>query len=375
MARRKHEIRVLGPYKEVHRGRTRWKVVIRNPKSKDRYCYFETEREAVDGVEAGRVDCCGELTIGDVIDKYEIKKRADGLRNISIIGDIGRLRRLLPVDKTLNYATPSRVEEIYKKRCEKVSADSHREELKTVKRFFNWCVESNMIVDNPASKIKPIGRRNNGGKGMSKLRIDEGKKFLSTAVSMASKGDVGAIAAITALLCGLRASDIINATVRDIDDNGRLLVIPSAKTKSGTISRAIPETLRSFILTLCEGRKSEEKLFGEHRREWPRCCVRRVCKKAGIPMASAHSLKGLHNDVARSAGVTGEVVAKTLGHSSVRVGEEHYLTAGIVEDATAKLLESRLAGESGETNEVFTVSPEVIFEDFSGVDLATYRNV
>jgi hypothetical protein len=36
------------------------------------------------------------------------------------------------------------------------------------------------------------------------------------------------------------------------------------------------------------------------------------------------------------------MVARTLGHSSVRVGEESYLTPGIVDDARGRELELRL---------------------------------
>ena len=55
----------------------------------------------------------------------------------------------------------------------------------------------------------------------------------ATAAELADRGDTGAVAAMMALLLGMRATEIVSRVVRDLDDNGRLLWIPTAKTEAG----------------------------------------------------------------------------------------------------------------------------------------------
>jgi len=50
--------------------------------------------------------------------------------------------------------------------------------------------------------------------------------------------EVGAIAAMCALLLGMRATPIVTRTVRDLDDGGRLLHITNAKTEAGNTQAA-----------------------------------------------------------------------------------------------------------------------------------------
>ena len=50
-----------------------------------------------------------------------------------------------------------------------------------------------------------------------------------------------AIAALVSLLMGMRASEITTRIVRDLDDSGRLLWIPHAKTEAGKRTLQVPE--------------------------------------------------------------------------------------------------------------------------------------
>jgi hypothetical protein len=50
---------------------------------------------------------------------------------------------------------------------------------------------------------------------------------------MAGQGESGTVAALVSLLMGMRASEITTRVARDLDDGGRLLWIPDAKTEAG----------------------------------------------------------------------------------------------------------------------------------------------
>lgn len=59
--------------------------------------------------------------------------------------------------------------------------------------------------------------------GNAQLRVDEERRWLAKAVELAAAGEAGAVAAIVALLMGMRASEIVERVVRDVDGGGRLL--------------------------------------------------------------------------------------------------------------------------------------------------------
>ncbi len=82
---------------------------------------------------------------------------------------------------------------------------------------------ANLVED-----VEPIGQRNRGKK---QLRIDEARRFVEMAIKKANAGDDAAVSALTALLLGLRASEVTDRVVRDLDDDGRLLWIEFGKTK------------------------------------------------------------------------------------------------------------------------------------------------
>ena len=170
------------------------------------------------------------------------------------------------------------------------------------------------IGRNPLDGIEGKGKRRHG---KPQLRIDEARKWMARAIALAEAGEPGAVAAMLALLLGMRASEIVSRVARDLDDEGRLLWIPETKTEAGRRTLRVPDVFRPPLRALAEGKGPGALLFSEHWRDWPRQWVRRICRAAGVPLVSAHSMRGLHSTLAMEAGVTGAVVAASLGHESV----------------------------------------------------------
>ena len=141
----------------------------------------------------------------------------------------------------------------------------------------------------------------------------------------------------------MRASEIADRLVRDIDDEGRVLIIPQAKTRAGVRRLRIPEALHSLIAELLKGKSPTDRLFGpEANRFWLRHAVRRVCRIAKTPVVGPHGLRGTHATLAVEAGVTGDVVAAALGHESFAVTANHYAKAESVAGARTRRVEAAL---------------------------------
>ena len=137
--------------------------------------------------------------------------------------------------------------------------------------------------------------------------------------------DVGALAAATALLMGMRASEVTDRVVRDLDDDGRVLVIPRAKTRAGIRRLRLPAVLQPLLARLAVGKEPTERLFGpDSNRRWLRRAVQRICYLAKTPIVGPHGLRGTHGTLAVQAGITGDAVARALGHESFAVTTDHY---------------------------------------------------
>jgi integrase len=120
------------------------------------------------------------------------------------------------------------------------------------------CVKQGWIATSPLADVRPIGQRN---RGKRQLRIDEARKLVDLCIREANAGDEGAVGAITAFLLGLRASEVTDRVVRDLDDDGRLLWIEFGKAKRSRRTLEVPALLRPYLLALAKGRAQDAQLI------------------------------------------------------------------------------------------------------------------
>ncbi len=277
-----------------------------------------------------------DVTVAAAIDAYEEHRREKGNKEGSLGDTTYRLRVFFTEpDLLLADLTPGKCAAYYDAARTRVtrtgrpfSVDSHRNMLAEAKSLLKWCVTAKRwIARNPLDGLEGKGKRRHG---KPQLRIDEARKWMATATALADGGEPGAVAAMMALLLGMRAGEIISRVARDLDDDGRLLWIPDSKTEAGRRTLRVPEVLRPYLLRLAEGKASDALLFGQHWRDWVRKAVGRICTLAGVPSVCAHSMRGLHSTLAMEAGVTGAVVAASLGHESVTTTTQSYASADSV---------------------------------------------
>ena len=292
----------------------------------------------------------GTMPIRDTIDAFLAAKAQAGIRAVTIEGYRAHLGRFFrtDIDRRLDWLTLRRAQQLYDalrgvgRRSRSYSVATQRTALRVAKIWSAWVRERGWTRENVLAKVRGVGT---SSRGKLQLTLDEARQLYAVCLTRAGEGDAGALAALLAVAMGLRASEIVTRTVRDIDDGGKVLRIGDNvslgfKTKSRTSSRSLrlPADLRPLLAQHAAGKNATSLLFasakGEpHRRQWVWQCSRRLCRAAGVPAVCPHSLRGVAASAAAAAGALPELVAAMLGHGSIAVTMNHYIEPGTVEAA------------------------------------------
>lgn len=215
--------------------------------------------------------------------------------------------------------------------------------MKLAQNLFRWAAQKGYVRENPFAQVKPLGRPNRGKK---QLRFEEAERFITTGFRLfEEKDDWLALAAVTALLLGLRASETLHLRVRDLDRGGTKLWVAASDSYRGKTANArrdleIPKVLTPRLVKLAAGRAPDAYLFGATHTGKPRSrqvfhsAVHRVCKKAEVPQVCPHSLRGLWATAGVRSGAVSHAVAATLGHGSFEITARHYVQPGTLEFLT-----------------------------------------
>lgn len=327
--------RVLGPYKQ-HNG---WRIIEIDGYGERVSSLFDTEAKALRYravVEAKLTQ--NAVTTESALVEYKAHLRAAGDKPESI--DVVEWAVLLffPEAVPLSLLSAKRCAKLYediRTRPSKVTKkplanDTHRGALARVKAFLEWCRQAprGWIKENPFAEVRGVGKLRPRGKSLGKsgneLRVKGAREWYAKALALAADGDQGAIAGLTALLLGMRAGEIVSRRVRDLDEDaapGDLLWIPCSKTAAGRRTLEVPDVLRPHLLACAEGKAGDRHIFelavGQpHDNGWIRRQVHRICKAAGVPVVTAHAMRGLLATLASERGMAGHLIAATLGHES-----------------------------------------------------------
>jgi integrase len=330
MAQRSKGERVLGPYPI---GR-QWRVIVVGSGGERDSRFYPTKEKAEEIIRAVRREFTrqGQKTVQEAMSAYEEFLSSDkGNKAVSVANTMYRLGAFFPdQDMMLGDLTARSCEGYYedlRKRTTRnkvmFSVDSHRTILAAAKTFLRWCSGKprRWLSRSPIEEVQGVGKRRHG---KPQLRIDEARKWVGKATELAGRGEAGAVAALVSLLMGMRASEITTRVARDLDDEGKLLWIPDAKTEAGKRTLQVPEVLQPYLKALAKAKSPQEKLFGEHWRDWVRKWVKRICVAARVPEVTAHGMRGLHSRLALEHGASAHVVASSLGHESFSTTVESY---------------------------------------------------
>lgn len=278
----------------------------------------------------------------------------------------------LPLHKTLTQIDESDAAKIYLEHVERPrpktgkppSPATHHVQLMLARQLWEWAIGHGYCRSNPWKRVKPIGRKPSG---KPQLRIDEARRFGEVAMQQAEAGDASAIGALLMMYLGLRQGEVAARVARDIDDDGRVLWIPSGKTKNAKRRLNIPESLRPLVLKLAQTKQPGELLFypathKTHYRNYYWLRIKRLCRLAGVPEICPHSLRGLHATLALEGGATAEAVARALGHGSFAVTAQHYASASSVANAKGSRVADALSTPKANDTELLSLLKSIPFE-------------
>jgi integrase len=344
-------VRIQGPY--PHEGK--WRCRIITSAGRTWATTALTEDQAVRFAErrAAELAAQGSITVRDAIQAYGQRQQAADARPSTVDGT----RRALTVfwtgmlDQPVGRITPRRAQEQYDQlqtwvgpRGHTLAVATRRAYLQHARTWGRWLVAKGwMKGPSPVDVVKGVGRKR---KGKFQLSLDEARRLYCTALDLAQQEDEGATAVLMAISMGLRASEIVSRTPRDLDDGGAVLRVCDnlqlgfkCKNESAKRPVAVPSDLQPVLAQICSGKLPGAPLFpglsqtGRRNRQWLHTQVRRICELAKVPVVCPHSLRGVSATAAAAAGALPELVSKMLGHTSPQMTLDHYIKPGTAEAA------------------------------------------
>jgi len=333
---------VCGPYAN----RDKWRLVLID--SSGRKSVVFASRQEAEAVKARLLDEARAKqgkTIGESLDEYrDYRVKFRGVKLETAVDHCRHLRALLPLDWPIAALTSDKARRIYLDYTERpnqrngkpLSPNTHHWVLLIAKCWGKWLVKADLALHNPFADVEPVGKCN---AGKQQLRLDEAQRLNRLLVERAQAGEQAAVGVLLMLHLGLRQGEVSARIGRDVDADGRILVIPFGKTQGSRRRLKVPDWLRPLLLAVAQGKPANELLFSANGRVKPRGYwwrkLRDWCSQAGVPLVCPHSLRGLHATLAIEEGSTSDAVARALGHTSFAMTAKHYASPDSVANARA----------------------------------------
>lgn len=254
--------------------------------------------------------------MSDVLVEYREHLQRKGLKGSTVTATMHRLEGLCSGVEYVPDLSTKTCQRLYEAYAETHSPTTSLNVMGQARTFGRWCIRRGYLKHNHWEDVETYGRRK---RGKPQLTGEEARRLVRVCL-----GDAGARGGVvlSALLLGLRASEIAAIAPRDID--GATLWVRGTKTANAARRVEVPDVLRDLLPKVAGAKVDRYKV-----RSW----CQQLCRKAGVPVMGPHSLRATHATLARSAGATSELVAAQLGHGSTTVTEGHYIAPGTSEAA------------------------------------------
>lgn len=213
--------------------------------------------------------------------------------------------------KRLDAVRQSHCLDYLKWRGQFVKASTLIKERSILQGMFQKAIEDELLVKNPWKGIKrgrmPVRLRLLTHEAEDKLRmqltarLDRWLTFL--------------------LYTGLRCEEASAISIHEIDLTAKLIHVPAEAAKGGK-ARTVP--LFAQAEQAVETQQATEGLLWPCKADWPRKALKRGAFRAGIPHLSPHDLRHTFATRYLQGGGNIKVLSLILGHSSVKITEDHY---------------------------------------------------
>ncbi len=341
----KDPARVLGPYAQEQQ----WRIIEIDAKGR-RKSYIADTRPAANRLAAKLRANLGARTVQATLELWGAARlRSGDAAPATIAEQSARVRNLLaPVfDLRLGDVTERKAVALYeratKEPCKKTGLPlrpaTHRFYLSIVQCMWKWAQKQGYTQHNPWAEVEPIGRVSSG---KPQLRPAEARRFAQAAEQEAAAGSGVALAALCCLSLGLRASEALGLTARDLDTEAGEVYVSGTKTKAARRRLKLPPYLSPLLARAAAGRQPTERLCAVSRQALHKAVVV-LCARAGVPRVCVHGLRGTHASLAVSGGASVEAVARVLGHTSTKMTLGHYVTEEVATAARVAAVDAHLS--------------------------------
>jgi integrase len=225
--------------------------------------------------------------------------------------------------------------ELYKAVQPNRSATYHQHILLVASLWAKWCLDQKWLRANPFATVKPVGRKVHGADKVQLTR-NESRQLLTYCLDHADNPEC--VLTYAYLMLGTRSSELTKRTIRDLDDDGRVLCIKRSKTPRGTRNLELFEPLTSMLLAIAGKRSPDAFLFErEDGSRWTTqkvwTAVRRVCKSAGVTIVGPQALRRSFSSMAVPLAGVGPMLAAQMGHTSASVTTRSYIDPNVARGA------------------------------------------
>ena len=342
--RRREPARALGPYPQENQ----WRVIQIDAKGR-RKSYMLDSRQAAHRLIAKLHSEMHGRTVEAALDLWIAARLRSGTSVKSTVQDqAARARSVLsPVLALhLDAVTERKALALYEQTTQRPSrksgrplrAATHHFYLAIVQRMWRWAQKQGYAKNNPWAEVEPLGRPS---VGKAQLRPAEARRFAQVAEEQARAGSDVALAALCCLSLGLRASEALGITARDVDAEAGEVYINGTKTAAARRRLKVSPNLGRLLVRAASGRQPEERLCLAQRQALHSAVIA-LCARAGVPRVCVHGLRGTHASLAVSGGASVEAVARVLGHTSVKMTLGHYVTDEAATGARLAAVEAAL---------------------------------
>jgi integrase len=279
-------------------------------------------------------------------------------------------RENIPTEEEVRKDQPPLEGKKRRRRKRAIGARSIPNALRTLRSFFSWAIEEELVSSNPVGKPSKIFRVEQPFHG-DFLRPEEVPAYLD---GLRAKAPRYFALLRTMTFTGLRLGEALGLEWGDIDWNGGFLTVQRARWRDHTTSPKTAGSIRRVNLSvetvkvleqhrkaiaaqsLVAGRSMSEKVFvneagGPADESKVRKAHNLALKVAGLRRIRVHDLRGTFAALLVSAGVPLYTVSKLLGHSDPATTARHYadLAPGAIRE-TPTILERYVSAASAERN-------------------------
>ncbi len=254
------------------------------------------------------------LTFGKLVEQFRTSYRSRGRTGYYEEKARGWLRYFAP-DTPVAEINPLEVERFRNDRLERVGPSTVKKDIISLGTMFRWAVGKGLVSENPADPVRV--RRPSEPPGREVFLADEQVEC----VKECAPRDVRRLIAWLAE-SGMRLGEPLKLRWSDLDKRTGWIYVAPGKTGKG---RRIPYTRRLQEIAKSEPRKLRGELAFSDSEEKPirpnimSKQIKTAMVRAGIPEASAHSLR--HTFVSRLAvrGVPMKAIADLVGQNTATI--------------------------------------------------------